>query len=68
VKVVIHKVRLSNIYNIEKYNKEIGGKFGQIISKIGKNRKFHIVNIDTESEFEFFSFQTIPNLTYFYVV
>jgi len=34
---------------IEKYNKEIGETFGKIINKIGKNRNFHIVSIDTES-------------------
>jgi len=41
-------VKLSNLYKIGKNNIGNRGKIGKVINKIGNNRNFHIVNIDTE--------------------
>jgi len=48
-KLWFHKVKLCNLYKIEKCGKKIGEKIGKIFNKIGENRNFHIVSIDTAS-------------------
>jgi len=40
---------LSNLHKIWKCDEEIGEKSGKFIKKIGENRNFHIVRIDTAS-------------------
>jgi len=40
---------LSNLHKIGKYSKEIGEKIGKIINRIGENRIFYTVSIDTAS-------------------
>jgi len=41
VKVVVHKVELSNLHKIGKYRKEIGEKSGKLSTKSGKSELSH---------------------------
>jgi len=59
-KLWFHKIKLSNLHKVWEYNKEIG----EIINKIGENRKFRIVSIDTESAAV--KFECVSNELFFF--